>query len=340
MPSKPSSPQSTRLENLSLDAQGAVFDLEGRPIRLQAGGYAAPVASMQEFYQHALADYYQRSAELSRQAAAARPPLLRRVLSWVGRVFERLLPAAQTAPHPFPPVPRSWSAPGPASPAPRHAADATSPNGEAALPAATPSTVAGLRAQPSASIAVAESAPMAAPSAPPRLQPPASARREGAPPLLHVVFADQDGVHVIWQMAAAARGPNSKGRDPAEAPAASPRLELTYGLDSATAQRLQACYGQLAQLGYKIAGLETVRAAPAKTASEKEAARPITAAPSLAPKPAPLEKSAGEPSRPAAAEPLPRQARPKAEASPVRPDPVKSTALEPSPPNSSFLPGI
>ena len=71
MPPPPSHPlDSTRLENLSLDPHGAAFDLAGRPVRLNGDGYASPVASMREFYQHALADYYQRSAD----GSAARPP--------------------------------------------------------------------------------------------------------------------------------------------------------------------------------------------------------------------------------------------------------------------------
>src|SRR5471030_920915 len=106
MPPSTSPLQSTRLENLSLDSQGAAFDLEGRPIRLKGEGYASPVASMREFYQHALNDYYERSAELSRQAAASRPPLLRRMLSWIGRIIYRVTPgpraeAGLPAPPPF-----------------------------------------------------------------------------------------------------------------------------------------------------------------------------------------------------------------------------------------------
>src|SRR5277367_1499007 len=105
MSSQPSSPHSSRLENLSLGTQGAAFELDGSPIRLDSSGYAAPVASLQEFYHQALADFYQRSAEITRQQAA-RPPLLGRLFSWIGGLFGRTTSAAPAAAHPHavPPV--------------------------------------------------------------------------------------------------------------------------------------------------------------------------------------------------------------------------------------------
>jgi hypothetical protein len=64
-------------------------------------------------------------------------------------------------------------------------------------------------------------------------------------PILRSVFADKDGVHLIWQPAA--RGGRSK------------EIAMTYNLDSELAGRLQDCYGHLAELGYKVAGLELLR---------------------------------------------------------------------------------
>jgi hypothetical protein len=154
--------------------------------------------------------------------------------------------------------------------------------------------------------------------------------------VLQVIFADQDGVHVIWQLAAGRPGTNPKGRNPADPKAEPPKLEFTYNLDSAMAQRLQDCYGQLAQLGYKIAGLDGIRPAPDKTADERDPAKPVSAKPE-----APLvvaEKSAGEPAKPVEPRPSPRKAR--AEAIPAKPEPVQPTPTEPSNRDPSFLPGI
>jgi hypothetical protein len=324
MPTNPPPPHSTRLENLSLDPQGAAFGLEGRPIRLNGDGYAAPVASMQELYHHALADYYQRAAELSRQSAAQRPPLLSRLLSWVGRVFDRLRPAPSGG-LAVPPIPPP-AMPGAAAPSAGHsAAAAAHPPRETALVIPPLLTTVAPRT-------------LTSPAAPEKSQAgkPDALRPNGTAPVLHVIFADQDGVHVIWQLAATKRDPGSKSRDRAEPKASQPRLELTYSLDSSMAQRLQDCYGQLAQLGYKITGLEAVRAAPEKSAQGKEATKPVPAAP--APKPA-AETSVI--TAPPATEPPPppRRARPKPDAPPVPTAPA-SAAPEPLDRNPSFLPGL
>ncbi len=308
MPPPPSPLESTRLENLSLDPQGAAFDLAGRPVRLNAQGYASPVASMREFYQHALADYYQRSAELSRQAAAHRPPLLRRMLSWVGRVFDRLMPG-----------PRSGAVPGgpPALPIP------APPNG-------SESARMGRETSPAPGAAA-----LASPGKDPGQKP--GAGIHGPAPLLQVVFADQNGVHVIWHLPSAKAMPNAKDRGPADSKTTPPRLELTYGLDSAMAQRLQDCYGQLAQLGYRIAGLDAVRAAPEKSAGEKAAIKPEVAATSPGSRPVAAEKLAGESPQAAGSSPAPRRSRSKPEAVASPSEPSKPV---PEPPNPSFLPGI
>ena len=318
MPSKPTTPQSTRLENLSFDPQGAAFDLEGRPIRLNAEGYAGPVASMQEFYHLALSDYYRRSAELSRQAP--RPSLLGRLVSWVGRCFERLRPAAP-APgvlFPLPPPPTVPGSPTLQGPSPQRGADLIQPRREAALAPETPPII-SQRVGPSSG------------SAKPSAAKPAAA----APPLLHVVFADRDGVHVIWQLAAAGRESGPKGRGPVDAKTASPRLELTYSLDSSMAQRLQDCYGQLAQLGYKITGLEAVRAIPEKPGREKKSPEAAPTPPTPAAAAESAEKSTAETPKAASLRPPPRKARPD-----PGPLPVEAARPAPEPPNPSFLPGI
>jgi hypothetical protein len=291
----PSSPHSSRLENLSLGAQGAAFDLDGSPVRLESSGYAAPVACLQEFYHQALADFYQRSAEITRQQAAARPPLLGRLLTWIGGLFGRGSSAAPPASHPqaappvmAPPPPRTSAEPA------RRAAEAL---------AVFPSPEADRGAKPGA---------------------PATA---APPPILQVVFADREGVHVIWQLTPAKPEATAGSRDAAGAKAATPRLELTYRLDSTLAHKLQDCYGQLTQLGYKVAGLEAVQAAPEKPAAAKKTPR---AAPSPAAPAAEIPKTAE-------ARVAPRKPRP--EPAPVRTEPEKTGPDHPNR-DPSFLPGI
>jgi hypothetical protein len=318
MPSNPTYSRSTRLENLSLDSQGAAFALDGRPVRLNADGYGAPVASMQELYHHALADYYQRSAELSRQAAESRPPLLSRLLSWVGRCFERLVPGPRSAAV-FPPAPPPTNREA-AVRSPRSESGITPERRESPLTSPTPPGIIGPRA-----------GPLPDPVAPPPMTPPPPAvSRRTVPPVLQVIFADQDGVHVIWQLAAGKRGPIPQGRNPSDPKAEPPKLEFTYNLDSAMAQRLQDCYGQLAQLGYKIAGLDAVHSIPGKFAHKKESAGPTPA-----PKAEPLETAAIEPAKTTGSRHSPRKASPEANPS----DPARPVA-EPPNRDPSFLPGI
>jgi hypothetical protein len=324
MPSNPTYSRSTRLENLSLDSQGAAFALDGRPVRLNADGYGAPVASMQELYHHALADYYQRSAELSRQAAESRPPLLSRLLSWVGRCFERLVPGPRSAAI-FPPLPPPANREV-AAPSPRSESGLTPGRRESPLISPTPPRIIGPRAGPHPD-------PVAPPTITP--PPPASSRRT-VPPVLQVIFADQEGVHVIWQLAAGKQGPTPQGRNPTDPKAEPPKLEFTYNLESSMARRLQDCYGQLAQLGYKIAGLEAIRTSPDKTAKEKDPAKPVPATPESAF--VASEKSVGEPSKPAEIRPSPRKSR--AEAIPAKTEEIQPNKPESSNRDPSFLPGI
>jgi hypothetical protein len=299
----PSSPHSSRLENLSLGAQGAAFELDGSPVRLDSGGYAAPVASLQEFYHQALADFYQRSAEITRQQAAARPPLLGRLFSWIGGLFGRgpSTAAGTSDPRPAPPVI--------AVPPPRASAEP---------------------ARRAAEALTAFKSPEADRGAKPGLE--ASAT---PPPILQVVFADREGVHVIWQLTPAK--PEAATRDPAGAKAAAPRLELTYRLDSTLAHKLQDCYGQLTQLGYKVAGLEAVQTAPEKPGAGKKTPRLSPEAPSPAAPSAVAEKPAAEVPKAAESKISPRKPRP--ETAPVRTEPEKPAPERPNR-DPSLLPGM
>jgi len=83
-------------------------------------------------------------------------------------------------------------------------------------------------------------------------------------PVLRSVFADKDGVHLIWQ--------------PAPAKGVAKPVAMTYNLDSKLAGRLQECYGHLAELGYKVAGLELLRPSPEQAGKAPEKAEPGIAA--------------------------------------------------------------
>lgn len=109
-----------------------------------------------------------------------------------------------------------------------------------------------------------------------------SAKTQG--PILRAVFADKDGVHLIWQPAA--RGGRSK------------EVAMTYNLDSELAGRLQDCYGHLAELGYKVAGLELLRPEVGKgTLDEKSPGKSAKAVPPGQPAPG-AEKGAEAGARP------------------------------------------
>jgi len=107
---------------------------------------------------------------------------------------------------------------------------------------------------------------------------PRPAARGASDPVLRSVYADKDGVHLIWQ-------PSSGG-------SRSRQIALTSSLDSQLAERLQDCYGHLAELGYKVAGLELVR--PGRQAAVKEGNEPAVEKPvetptrTRVPKPRPL----------------------------------------------------
>jgi hypothetical protein len=109
------------------------------------------------------------------------------------------------------------------------------------------------------------------------------------------VYADKDGVHVIWQPAGT-KGP--------------PRpVAMNYRLDSELAGRLQDCYSHLAELGYKVAGLELLvpQGAPA--------ARPGTRSPGPEPGTAAAVPDAG---KARAAEGAIRPRAPRQRAAPAR----------------------
>ena len=88
-----------------------------------------------------------------------------------------------------------------------------------------------------------------------------SGRRPTRDPRLQSVFADKEGVHLTWQTSA----PNEPHTDAA----------FTCRLDSEVADKLQDCFGQLGKLGYKVTGLELLRAAPEKAAQAEAPVAPI-----------------------------------------------------------------
>jgi hypothetical protein len=72
-------------------------------------------------------------------------------------------------------------------------------------------------------------------------------------PRMQAAFADKEGVHLLWRLS--------------DQKAPSSEVEFTCRLDSEVADKLQDCYGHLGKLGYKVTGLELLRAQPEKSVS-------------------------------------------------------------------------
>lgn len=229
-------PHSTKVENLSFGPHEASFDMEGRTVQLRDAGNSPSVAAFRAFYDLAAADYRAR-------AAAVRPSWLSRLRNLVGRLFGAAAPEAGVSRDADPPHPPHLPA---ARPAPARAREKREHHEAAHAPA---------EASHRASRAAAAPSPQ---------------------PILSAVFADEKGVHVIWQA-------------PIRTQCKS--LEFTYALDSGVARRLQDCYGQLSQLGYKVVGLEIVTASrPIEATGKVAAPQPAGAEP----KPAAVRKRAPE----------------------------------------------
>jgi hypothetical protein len=254
-------PHSTKVENLSFGPHEASFDMEGRTVQLRDAGNSPSVAAFRAFYDLAAADYRAR-------AAAARPSWLSRLRNFVGRLFGAAAPEGGASRDADPPHPPHLPA---VHPTPRRAREKREYHEAAPAPAES------VR-HPSHAAAA------------PRIQ-----------PILSAVFADEKGVHVIWQA-------------PVRTQCKS--LEFTYALDSGVAQRLQDCYGQLSQLGYKVVGLEIVTASrPIEVAGKTAAPQPSGADPKLAPDPKSAEPAAERP-KAAAVRKRAAEAEPKPEVAP------------------------
>ena len=170
---------STRIENLSLEPDGAKFVLDGRAVRIAREASAPSVKALQAFYQSALADYQAQTP------ATASPGWFSQIKSWFGRILDL-----------------RWNGLSPSR--------CSSPGAEAV------------------------------PHRP--------------APALRTAFGDRDGVHLSWQVP-----PNAGVHT------------LNYPLDSVLADRLQDCYGHLAELGYKVVGLDLLKAPPEKRPSAHRA---------------------------------------------------------------------
>ena len=70
---------------------------------------------------------------------------------------------------------------------------------------------------------------------------PAAAAALSPVPLLRAAFADEKGVHLVW------KNPSGRG--------AQAETEMIYPFDSPVAAGLQACYGQLAEMGHTVVDL-------------------------------------------------------------------------------------
>ena len=266
---------STRLENLSFDPEGVKFDLDGRSVRLARETAGPAFAALQAFYQSALADYQ------ARPPPSAKPGWFTRLRTWLGRLIG--------GPGPELPERPQFGAQPPLV-TPPSASEATASHCE---PDAAGLADAGSRGQrgrpqrpaasPSAPQAVASPAAPQAVTPPPPVAPSIKrAAGESQVPALRAVFADAGGVRLVWQ--------SPHARSPEE------NIERIHPLDSQLARSLGDCYDHLGRLGYKIVGLDLLKAAnpePANEAPSEPAIKTPASPGAKSPKPAP------EPPKPA-----------------------------------------
>jgi hypothetical protein len=112
MPSTP--PRTSLLENMSFGPDGARFDLDGRPVRLDLRTQGGSVAALREFHGDALADYRERLAR-----AGSKPSWWVRLLGGLGRWLGRRGDAAPAEGGPArPPAPGPEPRPAPGAPLP------------------------------------------------------------------------------------------------------------------------------------------------------------------------------------------------------------------------------
>ena len=271
---------STRLENLGIEPYGARFDLDGRTVQIRGDSRTPLVGALQAFHQAALDDYQARQP-------GPRPGWFSRLKSWIGRFFQ--------APSTRPEAPLGTGPSKSTGEVTLETRDRASVVGDPPKepPARTPARQPTI-AEPPRRVPTAEPRPTAA---------------AAADPVLRAVYADKDGVHLVWQ-------PQS-GKSRAK------EVAMTSSLDSQLAQRLQDCYGHLAELGYKVAGLELVRPPASPTARlEPEVAKSASpAAVAAAPHP-----EAGQ-----EVEPPVRHRVPRARTAPAKPaDPVLPSMKDPA----------
>jgi len=238
MPSQPPAPTTTppphssRLGNLRFADGRASFNLDGKPVEL-AGEKAAPtIHAFQAFYQAAYCAYG-KAPEAEQEALAKRAPWWQRLRSWLAR----------------------WLGPG------EEGAGGGGGVGTGSGAAATPKAdTKALKASATQSIEPPESGGTPLLRAKASKASPAISK-EGDPPLLVAAFADEKGVHLLWNLTPGGKADQIK--------------ERTYGFDSPVAERLQDCYGKLSELGYDVVDLKLWQAAPA---AQKENAPAVQAA--------------------------------------------------------------
>ena len=211
-------PHSTRLENLRLEGDRAWLELEGEQIELTRESAAPAVQSFQAFYQAAYQAYHSQPEPRQLDSPA---PWWRRLRGWLTQWIGSMRMGAGRALGPAtaaPPLPRT---PPPASVTPHAPAEPAPATIQAPPAAAIPRPL--VRPAPAASVTRPSPATVS------------------AVPRLRAAFADDKGVHLIWQQ------PSARG--------AAVETERIYPFDSPVAAGLQACYGQLAELGHAVVDL-------------------------------------------------------------------------------------
>lgn len=254
MPLVKSPSSSTRLENLSFEPEGARLEVDGQKAWIREESEPGSVGVLRKFYDQALADF--RVAQ-----AAEKPGWFSRLRAWFGRVFSKPLPGV-------PPILDHGAGavvdPAIAERAPGRGGDASPPrlrSGQARRPSAPSKKTSEPSAPPNP---ITESAPQ---------------KSAAGSPHLRAIFGDKEGIHLAWALPSAGDGERVVARH--------------YSPDSALGHQLQDCYRHLAQLGFKIVGVDLQAIEGPAPAPEKPAVLP--AAPAGPAKPEPTPASAPRP---------------------------------------------
>jgi hypothetical protein len=221
----PSAATSTRLTNLRFADDRASLEIDGQTVELTAQKAAPTLQAFQSFYQEAYRAYG-TAPEAAKEPRQERTPWLQRLRGWLAR----------------------WLG---------------AEESKTAAPMRTLDSVPATKGPPASAPAAAAEGKEAAKSLRSPTAPSVGANQPKVPgpPMLISAFADDQGVHLLWNLTPDGAKDQLK--------------ERTYPFGSPVANRLQDCYTKLADLGYNVVDLKVWQPAPeAGAAPAVPAAKP------------------------------------------------------------------